>query len=113
LLALLESGVPPQSIRIGDFPGTRREVNVLVDRNQPAADVLGSVKALSPAKDPLVESVEIASVYEGSGVPEGKKAVLVRLSFRSPDRTPTDTEVNTIQDGIRQGLAAVAGFALK
>jgi phenylalanyl-tRNA synthetase beta chain len=113
VLDLLGTASPAQSVRIGDFPGTRREVNVLIDKSRAAQEVVDSVRSLETARDPLVESVDLASVYEGAGLPEGTKAVLVRVSFRSPDRTPTDTEVNGIQDGIRQGLAAVPGFALK
>jgi phenylalanyl-tRNA synthetase beta chain len=113
LSALLEKAAPPQSVRIGDFPGTRREINVLVERDLPAAQVVRSVSELPEARDALVESVELVSVYEGAGVPEGRKAVLVRVSYRSPDRTPTDAEVNAIQDAIRQAVSGMAGFALK
>jgi len=113
LLALLEQATPAQSARIGEFPGTRREINILVERNRPAAEVVRSVSELPQAQDELVESVELVSVYEGAGVPEGEKAVLVRLSYRSPDRTPTDAEVNAIQDAVRQAVSRMDGFALK
>lgn len=113
VLELLGEAAPVQSVRIGDFPGTRREVNVLIDRSSPAQSVVDAARALEPSRDPLVESVELASVYEGAGLPEGKKAVLVRVSYRSADRTPTDAEVNGLQDGIRAGLSAAEGFALK
>jgi phenylalanyl-tRNA synthetase beta chain len=108
----LESAAPAQSARIGDFPGTRREINVVVDRARPASEVVEAVRSLASAREPLVEAVELASVYEGAGLAEGSKAVLVKVSFRSPDRTPTDAEVNALQDGIRSGMEA-AGFSLK
>jgi phenylalanyl-tRNA synthetase beta chain len=113
ILGLLDAAPPPQSVRIGEFPGTRREVNVVVAKSVAAQDVVRAALALEAARDPLVESIELVSVYEGAGIPEGSKAVLVRASFRSPDRTPTDAEVNALQDGIRQGLASTGGFALK
>ena len=113
LVEQLDSAAPAQSVRIGEFPGTHREINAVVERNRPAADVVDAVKSFPEAANELVESVKFVSVYEGAGVPDGHKAVLVRVSFRSPDRTPTDVEVNTLQDGIRQKLAAVAGVALK
>jgi phenylalanyl-tRNA synthetase beta subunit len=59
-----------------------------------------------------VEAVELVSVYEGAGLAEQSKAVLVRVAFRSPERTPTDAEVNALQDGIRSGMEE-AGFVLK
>ncbi len=113
LVALLESASPAQSVRIGDFPGTRREINAVIGRDRAATDVVNAVRSLPQAKNELVEAVDLVSVYEGAGVPEGHKAVLVRVSFRSPDRTPTDTEVNGLQDGIRLGLGEVAGVVLK
>jgi phenylalanyl-tRNA synthetase beta chain len=100
-------------VRIGEFPGTRREINAVIARERAATDVVDAVKSFPQCSNELVEAVEMVSVYEGAGVPDGHKAVLVRVSFRSPDRTPTDVEVNTLQDGIRQSLAAVAGVTLK
>jgi phenylalanyl-tRNA synthetase beta chain len=108
----LESAPPAQSARIGDFPGTRREINVVVNRFRPASEVVEAVRSLAPARDPLVEAVELVSVYEGAGLAEQSKAVLVRVAFRSPERTPTDAEVNALQDGIRSGMEE-AGFVLK
>lgn len=113
IVALLEGAAPAQSVRIGDFPGTHREINAVIERTRAASDVVDAVKAFPEAANELVESVKLVSVYEGAGVPDGHKAVLVRVSFRSSDRTPTDVEINTLQDGIRQSLAAVPGVALK
>jgi phenylalanyl-tRNA synthetase beta chain len=113
LVALLEGAKPSQSVRIGEFPGTRREINAVIARERAATDVVDVVKSFPESSNELVEAVDLVSVYEGAGVPDGHKAVLVRVSFRSPDRTPTDVEVNTLQDGIRQQLAAVAGVSLK
>jgi phenylalanyl-tRNA synthetase beta chain len=113
IVALLDGAKPAQSVRIGEFPGTRREINAVIARERAATDVVDAVKSFPQCSNELVEAVEMVSVYEGAGVPEGHKAVLVRVSFRSPDRTPTDVEVNTLQDGIRQSLAAVAGVTLK
>lgn len=113
LVAKLDSASPVQSIRIGDYPGTRREVNIVVDRSVPAAAVLETVSATGQARDPLVESIDLVSVYEGAGLGDRQKAVLVRVSYRSPDRTPTDVEVNQLQDGLREALAGVSGYTLK
>lgn len=113
LVERLDSAAPAQSVRIGEFPGTHREINAVVERNRPATDVVDAVKALPEAASELVDAVKFVSVYEGAGVTDGHKAVLVRVSYRSPDRTPTDTEVNALQDGIRQKLASIPGVTLK
>jgi phenylalanyl-tRNA synthetase beta chain len=113
IVSLLDGAKPSQSVRIGEFPGTRREINAVIARDRAATDVVDALKSFPESGNELVEAIDLVSVYEGVGVPDGHKAVLVRVSFRSPDRTPTDVEVNTLQDGIRQQLAAVAGVTLK
>lgn len=112
LVDILDAAAPVASRRIGEFPATRREVNVLVPVSRPAAEVVRLVAELPEARHELVEEVSLVSVYEGVGVPEGHKAVLVRATYRSAERTLTDAEVNAVQDGIRQALAN-AGVALK
>ena len=42
--------------------------------------------------------------YQGKGIPEGQVSLSLRLTFRSPDRTLTDAEV---QDAMTAVLAAL------
>lgn len=113
LVDLLESASPVSSRIIGEFPSTRREVNVVVPAERPAMEVVALVAGLPAARSGLVEDVGLVSVYQGAGVGEGSKAVLVRTTYRAHDRTLTDAEVNDIQDAIRQALLATPGIALK
>jgi len=113
MVEILDTAAPVASRRIGEFPATRREVNVLVPASRPAAEVVRLVAELPEARHELVEDVSLVSVYEGAGVPEGHKAVLVRATYRSAERTLTDAEVNGVQDGIRQALSGVPGVSLK
>ena len=39
----------------------------------------------------------VFDVYEGAQVGEGKKSLALRLSFRAPDRTLSDDEVNELR----------------
>ena len=41
-----------------------------------------------------MESVAPFDVYQGKGLPEGKKSLAFTLVFRATDRTLTDDEVN-------------------
>jgi len=113
IVDVLANAAPVASRRIGEFPATRREVNVVVPSARPAAEVAAMVAGLPAAKSELVEDVALVSVYEGTGVPEGHKAVLVRATYRSAERTLTDAEVNAVQDAIRQELSAIEGVSLK
>jgi phenylalanyl-tRNA synthetase beta chain len=72
------------------FPYVERDLALLVDANLPAGELMEVLKGY----DQLLESVRIFDVYEGKGIPEGKKSVGIRLRYRADDRTLTDEEVN-------------------
>ena len=42
--------------------------------------------------------------YHGSQVPEGHKSIAFTLTFRSPERTLTDAEVDKVMTEIRSAL---------
>ena len=44
--------------------------------------------------------------YQGKGVPDGKVSLSLRLTFRSPDRTLTDAEVQKAMDARARGAAS-------
>ena len=85
------------------FPAIVRDVSILVDNVLPAAAVRGTIRAAAP--DTLVGVTEFDR-YRGAGVPEGRVSLSLRLTFRSPDRTLTDAEVDAAMTGIVEALAA-------
>jgi phenylalanyl-tRNA synthetase beta chain len=44
--------------------------------------------------------VDLFDVYEGRGVPDGRRSLAVALVFRAPERTLTDAEVDEAQAAI-------------
>jgi phenylalanyl-tRNA synthetase beta chain len=75
------------------YPAIRRDLALVMDRNFPADMV---VKAIWECGGPLLESVEVFDVYEGTAVAAGKKSVALACRYRAKDRTLTDEEVNRI-----------------
>ena len=51
-----------------------------------------------------LENVELFDLYAGDQVPEGKKSLAFRLTFRAPDRTMTADEASAL----REAATAVA-----
>jgi phenylalanyl-tRNA synthetase beta chain len=47
--------------------------------------------------------------YRGKGVPEGRVSLSLRLTFRSPDRTLTDAEVDQAMDAVVAALGSAHG----
>jgi phenylalanyl-tRNA synthetase beta chain len=91
-------------------PSVVRDVSVLVDAGLPAAALRDTIRAAGPAT--LIEVREFAR-YQGRGVPEGQVSLSFRLTFRAPDRTLTDEEVQQAFDAVIAALAAGHGARLR
>jgi phenylalanyl-tRNA synthetase beta chain len=88
------------------FPSVVRDVSVLVDSSLPAAAVRGTIRSSAPAT--LAQVIEFDR-YRGKGVPEGRVSLSLRLTFRSPERTLTDAEVDAAMIQIVRALADAHG----
>jgi phenylalanyl-tRNA synthetase beta chain len=94
------------------FPATARDVSLELAVEVPALRVVEALAAASaavmPAHEPLrVESssdpratIELREDYRGRGVDEGRRALLVRLSYRAAERSVTDAEVQALHEAI-------------
>jgi len=75
------------------YPDVQRDSAFLVDIEisaQQVLTVLGRVKI----KD--LEKIELFDVYSGEGIPEGKKSLAIRASYRALDRTLTDELIQNL-----------------
>jgi phenylalanyl-tRNA synthetase beta chain len=95
---------------LSTFPPVEQDLALVVDRDLPAAEV---VAALRVAGGGLLESVQIFDLYEGNQVPPGKKSLALRLSFRSPDRTLSEAEVNDLRSQMLAAVASSVGATLR
>lgn len=75
------------------FPGMSFDVSVLVDERSEA----GTLQEALLRSDKLIERVELFDIYQGKGIPEGKKSLSYQLALRHPERTLTDEELKTVQ----------------
>ena len=88
------SAVPRDGDRFIPLPGTPsswRDLNLVLGGATTAADVL---RALRQSGGPLLESVEVASEFRAEALGAERRAVQFRLTFRAPDRTIRDEEVD-------------------
>jgi phenylalanyl-tRNA synthetase beta chain len=53
---------------------------------------------------PTLESLQEFDRYSGKGIPDGKISLSLRLTFRAPDRTLTDQEVQKAMDSVLKAL---------
>jgi len=73
------------------FPSIRRDVAMLVPEATTHESVLQTVKQTKPAN---LENVELFDVFRGKNVPEGQKSLAYAFTYRAPEKTLTDAEVN-------------------
>ena len=105
--------------RYADFslqPAALRDLALVV----PIAASAGEVqKALAKSARAAVgtafvlEGVTVFDVYQGKGLPENTKSLAFSLVFRSPDRTLTDDEVNTVFTKIQDDVVATSGYLIR
>ncbi|MCH6256572.1 phenylalanine--tRNA ligase subunit beta [Puniceicoccaceae bacterium K14] len=97
------------------FPATAKDLAIVVDKGEAASEVVRAVgKIASKATKGFdVENVFVFDVYEGSGVPEGKKSVAVSMVFRSADRTLKDKEVNKAFEQIQSQIREKTNYDLR
>jgi phenylalanyl-tRNA synthetase beta chain len=105
--------------RYADFslmPAALRDLALVVDAATPAADVqkiLAKAARAATGHALALEQVTVFDVYQGEGLPPGKKSVAFSLVFRAPDRTLTDDEVNAVLARIQAAITADGTIALR
>lgn len=80
-------------VMFSKYPAVRRDLALLVDRELPVGVVQQAVR--KQVGDLLTDLV-IFDVYEGRGVPEGRKSLGLGLTLQDNDRTLHDKDVNDI-----------------
>jgi phenylalanyl-tRNA synthetase beta chain len=83
------------------YPSVVRDISILVSEALPAGAVRGTIRSTAP---PTLVSVVEFDRYTGKGVPEEQVSLSLRLTFRAPDRTLTDDEVQQAMDRIVEAL---------
>lgn len=107
-LGMLAPPRPAQMRAVPRFPASARDVSLLLDDKIPAARV-GDVIATSAQRMSLalVESVRLAEEYrDPARLGAGKKSMLWSITYRAPDRTLTDAEVDAAHEAIVARLLA-------
>ncbi len=78
-------------------PSVQRDVALIVDAAVTHEQVMA---VFSRSRKNLVESVKLFDIFSGKTIPSGKKSMAYSLTYRAPDRTLTDVEVNKAHDEI-------------
>ena len=92
------------------FQPVERDFAFVVDAKVTAEEVLKPVRLADRA---LIESVCVFDVYEGKGVPEGKKSLAISVRLQPRDKTLTDAEIDAVAEKIVAAVTKATGGTLR
>lgn len=95
---------------VSKFPLVIRDLSILVDAGLPVGTILEELRTAGWA---VVQSVTLFDLYQGVGIPEGKKSLAFRVLFQDTQRTLTDAKVDQVMQEMRARLGECFGAQLR
>ena len=92
------------------YPAVFRDLALVLPEEVPAARVIAD---LYRHGRPLLEEARLFDVYAGDQVPDGKRSLAFRLTYRNPERTLTDEVVNRRHQTLLAALEKELGAQLR
>jgi phenylalanyl-tRNA synthetase beta chain len=71
----------------------RRDFAFVVDAGVPAEDLMRIARGIDRA---LVSNVSLFDIYEGAGIPAGRKSLAIEVTLQPRERTLTDAEIDAV-----------------
>lgn len=108
----LEPFIKGESARFGEpyrYPGVYRDISLLVDKDVPVDAVKQDIWDRAPE---TLAGLRLFDMYEGKGIPSGKKSLAFSLAYRSGERTLRDNEVDEAHERLRESLSR-KGYILR
>jgi len=104
------AGKTRAKLEASDLMAVERDFAFIVDAGV-AADQI--VKAARGAERQMIERVDVFDLYEGKGVPEGKKSLAIAVRLQPKERTLTDAEIEAIAQKIVTAVTKATGGILR
>jgi phenylalanyl-tRNA synthetase beta chain len=92
------------------FQPVERDFAFLLDAKVSADEVIQAAKSAERA---LIERVDVFDVYDGKGIPEGKKSLAIAVRLQPKERTLTDAEIEIIAQKIVAAVTKATGGSLR
>ena len=97
-------------LEVSDLNPLTRDFAFIVDDAVAAADV---VKAAAGADKVLVRDVSVFDVYQGKGVPDGKKSLAIAVTLQPKQTTLTDADIEAIAAKIVADVRKATGGEIR
>ena len=99
---------PPLHLSV--FQPIERDFAFIVDRQLPAESLLRAARGVDRK---LVSEIRLFDVYEGAGLPEGKKSLAITVLLQPQERTLTDAEIDGFSKRLITQVEKATGGTLR
>ncbi len=96
-----DSGHLPVVAPLPRYPAGLRDIAVVVPRSLSAGRLERSIYG---AGSGLVEKVALFDLYEGAQIPPNRRSLAFTITYRHPERTLTESEINAAHSNIEKAL---------
>ena len=91
-------------------PAAERDIAIVVDEGRHAGEVATTIRANG---GPTLESVTLFDIYRGPPLAGDEKSLAYRMTFRAPDRTLAEAEVDAAIEAISRAIASQIGGRIR
>ena len=99
---------PP--LKLSVFQPIERDFAFVVDRDLPAEALLRAARGVDRR---LVSDIRLFDVYEGKGLPDGKKSLAIAVTLQPQDATLTDSEIEAFSKRLVVQVEKATGGTLR
>ncbi|TMK31134.1 MAG: phenylalanine--tRNA ligase subunit beta [Alphaproteobacteria bacterium] len=101
-------GKPP--LKLSVFQPVERDFAFIVDRDLPAETLLRAARSVDRK---LVSEIRLFDVYEGKGLPDGKKSLAISVVLQPQEATLTDSEIDAFSKRLVVAVEKATGGTLR
>ncbi len=103
-------GEDPVYVPLPRYPSVSRDLAIIADRSVTVAAIESCIRR---AGGKLLKNVSLFDIYEGKGVPEGKRSTAYSLTMRSDEGTLTDDHADSTVKSVLEALEKELGATIR
>src|SRR5205085_327535 len=107
---LPRAGRARQPLKLSVFQPVERDFAFIVDRDLPAETLLRAARGVDRK---LVSEIRLFDVYEGKGLPDGKKSLAISVVLQPQEATLTDSEIDAFSKRLVAAVEKATGGTLR
>jgi phenylalanyl-tRNA synthetase beta chain len=97
-------------LKLSVFQPVERDFAFIVDRDVPAETLLRAARGVDRK---LVTDIRLFDLYEGKGLPDGKKSLAIAITLQPQNATLTDAEIDAFSQRLVAAIEKATGGVLR